>query len=114
MLKGNVNKIRFNDFSEYDSEKCRNGGRYGFWTQYDRIEGEVFEVTYGTTADFAYCPCCGSFGDHYAANEDQDIYDSGFTCGRIETISETEMAELIANFVETEDKYIEYPQPEVY
>lgn len=27
---GNVKRVRFNDFSEYDSEKCSDGGSYGF------------------------------------------------------------------------------------
>ena len=34
----NVKKVRFNDFSEYDSEKCNDGGSYGFWTDYSRLE----------------------------------------------------------------------------
>lgn len=29
-LKG-IEKVRVNDFSEYDSEKSSNGGKYGFW-----------------------------------------------------------------------------------
>lgn len=28
-LKG-IEKVRVNDFSEYDSEKSSNGGKYGF------------------------------------------------------------------------------------
>ena len=36
-LKG-IEKVRVNDFSEYDSEKSSNGGKYGFWTDYTRLE----------------------------------------------------------------------------
>lgn len=35
-----IQRVRFNDFSEYESEKSANGGAYGF------------------------CPVCGSFDDH--------------------------------------------------
>ena len=27
-----IQRVRFNDFSEYESEKSANGGAYGFWT----------------------------------------------------------------------------------
>ena len=29
----NITRVRFNDYTEYDSEKCNNGGCYGFWGQ---------------------------------------------------------------------------------
>lgn len=54
-----VDRVRFNDFSQYDSEKCNNGGCYGFWTNYDRLDNGTWKVSYGTTADFDYCPVCG-------------------------------------------------------
>ena len=102
-----INRVRFYDYTEYESEKSNNGGCYGFWTNYNRLENGLFEVSYGTTADFEYCPVCGSFNDHYAS-EDDDIYESGYTCGEFETITETELLELINNFENTDDKYIEY------
>ena len=101
-----INKVRFCDYTEYNSEKCNNGGCYGFWTDYNRLENGNFEISYGTTADFEYCPVCGSFNNHYAS--DDDIYESGYTCGEFETVTETELLELINNFEETEDCYIEY------
>lgn len=33
-----IQRVRFNDFSEYESEKSANGGAYGFWTDYTRLE----------------------------------------------------------------------------
>lgn len=101
-----INGVKFCNYSEYDHNKCNNGGCYGFWTQYDRTECGLFEVSYHTTADFEYCPCCGSFNNH-CASEDNDIYESGYTCGEFETVTETELLELINNFEETEDCYIE-------
>ena len=102
-----INRVRFNDYTEYESWKSNNGGCYGFWTNYNRLENGLFEVSYGTTADFDYCPCCGNFNNHYAS-EDDDIYESGYTCGEFETVTEAELLELINNFEETDDEYIEY------
>lgn len=28
-----IKKVRFNDFSDYESGKCNNGGKYGYWTR---------------------------------------------------------------------------------
>lgn len=70
--------MTFNNFSEYDSEKCNNGGCYGFWTDYNQIENHNWQVSYGTTADFEYCPCCGSHYDY-----DLDCY----SCGDFEIVT---------------------------
>ena len=101
-----IKKVRFNDFSEYESGKSNNGGCYGFWTDYNRLENGLFEVSYGTTADFSYCPVCGSFNDHYEG--DDSCYESGYSCGEFETVTESELLNLINDFEETEDCYIEY------
>lgn len=42
-----IQRVRFNDFSEYESEKSANGGAYGFWTDYTRQEDGRWEVSYG-------------------------------------------------------------------
>lgn len=98
-----IKRVRFNDFSEYESGKSNNGGCYGFWTDYNRLENGLFEVSYGTTADFSYCPVCGSFNDHYVGDDEIE-----YSCGDFETISESELLKLINDFEETEDCYIEY------
>ena len=99
----NITKVRFNDYTEYDSEKCNNGGCYGFWTDYTRLESGNWEVSYGTTADFEFCPVCGSFGSH----EDFET-ESGYSCGDFEVISEKELLNRIDKFEETEEKYIDF------
>ena len=101
-----VNRVRFCDYSNYDSEKCNNGGCYGFWTDYNRLENEKWEVSYGTTADFEYCPVCGSFNEHYEG--DECCYESGYSCGEFETVTENELLKLINGFTETDNQYIEY------
>lgn len=98
----NVKKVRFNDFSEYDSEKCNDGGSYGFWTDYSRLENGNWEISYGTTADMDFCSCCGSFGDHYDYDEEE------YSCGDFETITTDELLERINSFEEKDGEYIEF------
>lgn len=40
-----IQRVRFNDFSEYESEKSANGGSYGFWTDYTRLENGRWEAS---------------------------------------------------------------------
>lgn len=101
-----IKRVRFCDYTEYNPEKCNNGGCYGFWTDYIRLENGNWEVSYGTTADFDYCPCCGSFNDHYEG--DDCCYESGYSCGEYNTVTESELLECINDFDETDDEYIEY------
>lgn len=44
-LKG-INKVRFCDYTQYEAEKSCNGGCYGFWTDYTRLEDGNWEVSY--------------------------------------------------------------------
>lgn len=101
-----IKRVRFCDYTEYDPEKCNNGGCYGFWIDYIRLENGNWEVSYGTTADFDYCPCCGSFNDHYEGDDCR--YESGYSCGEYNTVTESELLECINDFDETDDEYIEY------
>lgn len=101
----NVKRVRLNDYSEYESGKSNNGGCYGFWTDYNRVENG-WEVSYGTTADFPYCPCCGSFNEHY------DYEEEGYICGDFEVVSAEELERIIKSFEEEhsedDDYSIEY------
>lgn len=100
-----IQRVRFCDYTEYQSEKSNNGGCYGFWTDYNRLENGKWEVSYGTTADFAYCPVCGNFDEHYEGDDDC-CYDSGYSCGEFHTVTESELLKLIEEFTETDDEYI--------
>ena len=86
-------KVTINDFSDYEQEKSHDGGRYGFWTNFNRV-GKNWEVTYGTTADFDFCPYCGNWGDSCGCDEPQ-------------IISSLELLIELSSFRETEDKFIE-------
>lgn len=105
MINENIkkfSKIRFTDLSDYDSEKANDGGCYGFWTDYTKIDNDKWEVSHGTTADMDFCPCCGSFEDHY------DYEKESYSCGDFETITTDELVNLINNFQETETEYIDF------
>lgn len=56
---GKCSHVSLSDYSEYESERCCNGGAYGFSTNYDRLEDGSWMCTEHTTADF--CPYCRSW-----------------------------------------------------
>ena len=102
-----IKSVRFDNYTKYDSEKCNDGGCYGFfWTNYTRLDDGRWKVSYGTTADIKYCPCCGVFRDHYEG--DDSCYESGYSCGEFETVTDEELLNIINSFEETEDEYIEF------
>lgn len=87
--------VYLNDFMEYDDRLCNNGGRYGFWKKYTFLGNGNWKVSYGTTAEFDYCPVCGQFNDHY----DEDSWcKSNYSCGEYTIISTKELEEKIASF----------------
>ena len=56
-----IDYIKIVDDSRYVSGKSHNGGGYRFTETYRRNDDGTYSVTYGTSADFAYCPFCGNF-----------------------------------------------------
>lgn len=101
-----IKKVIFFDDTEYVYEKSNDGGCYSFWEEYYNIGGGKWQLRCGTSADFEYCPVCGSFENHY--NYDNEKYN----CGDFEVITESELLKRINNFEETEKKYIKYIYPE--
>lgn len=101
-----IKRVIFNDYSDYQDTTCHTGGNYGFWTNYDRLDNDKWKATYETTAGFSYCPCCGSFDDHYEG--DEAIYNSGYSCGEFDVVTESELLKRINEFEETDDEYIVY------
>lgn len=67
-------KIEISDYRNYDENTCRNGGNYAFYTTYVECANGKFRVEYGTSADFEYCPCCGTFingnWNHWCNNQE--------------------------------------------
>ena len=101
----NIKRVRFNDYSNYDPEKCHDGGAYGFWTNFYRTEAnsDTWEAEYHTTADFGFCPCCGRFdeNDHWDGGEAG--YNSGYSCGEFATFTTDELLKKINNPEAEED-----------
>lgn len=54
-------KVKIVDRTHFVSETSHNGGDYSFTATYHQIADDKFEVSYSTSADFDYCPLCGSF-----------------------------------------------------
>ena len=54
-------KIIITDNSNYKSETCNNGGDYSFTVTYQQIANNKFAVLHSTSAEYPYCPFCGSF-----------------------------------------------------
>ena len=81
-MKEKVITIELEDLSNYDPEKCRDGGCYSFITKFMRWGfEEKWMVRYGTSADMEFCPICGSFGKHW----DDEIEE--YSCGGDEKIT---------------------------
>lgn len=71
-------KIIITDNSNYKSETCNNGGDYSFSVIYRQISDDKFEVLHSTSAEYPYCPFCGSFyqGSCPCGMEGPDVVDS--------------------------------------
>lgn len=97
-----IQRVRMNDFTEYDYDRCYNGGCYGFWTEYTRMEDGKWRENYGTTSDLEFCPVCGVFGNHWDDEEEK------YECGDFNYITDEKLLLLINGFIETEDEYLEF------
>ena len=100
-----VREITMWDRTNYDPDNCNDGGHYGFWTTFRRLSEGKWEVSYGTTADLPFCPCCGQFEEHY------DPYDSDsqYSCGDFEVLTDEEVFKRLDSFQASDDdpdKYI--------
>jgi hypothetical protein len=53
-------EVVISDHSNYDPDRCNNGGAYSFHVHFVK-EGGSWKVRYSTSADFEYCDITGSF-----------------------------------------------------
>ena len=58
-----VKKVTVVNWTDYDPNLCCNGGKYLYETIYRRRNDGKWDILYGTSADFEFCPYCGMFGD---------------------------------------------------
>lgn len=77
-----IKKVVVTDWSDYDPDLCNNGGRYAYYTEYAKQDDGLWAVSYDTSSDLEFCPCCGRFG----CDE----------CDEYERISTSEMLERLA------------------
>lgn len=96
------NKIVVLDFRDYEEDKSSNGGRYAYYIHFDKIADNRFTVSYYTSADFCYCPYCGSFVSNYQYEE------HAYNCDE-KILSCEEMAQIINNnYANKAGVYIEF------
>ena len=95
-----IEGITLNDYSEYDPDRCHDGGCYGFWETYIQTETCSWVKTYGTTAslDIDYCPCCGCFYNTAKCNQCD---------GTFEHVTINELIKIIENFDLDDEHYID-------
>lgn len=96
-----ANVVTIEDLSEYDPERCNNGGCYSFWTKYVREKNNQFRVEYGTSADFPYCPVCGSFNEHYDWDEGE------YVCGDFSRVSALYLHKNMVRASRCPDRFVE-------
>jgi len=53
--------VKIVDRTQFAADKCNNGGSYSFTTTYRQIAANKFAVLHSTSAEYPYCPFCGSF-----------------------------------------------------
>lgn len=95
-----IDSIRLSDYSEYDADKCHDGGYYGFWETYTQTEACSWVKSYGSTAslDFDYCPCCGCFYSTEECNQCDGTY---------EYVSINELIKILDDFNLDDDHFID-------
>ena len=53
--------VKIVDRTHFVVDTCNNGGDYSYTVTYRQIADDKFEVWHSTSAEFDYCPLCGSF-----------------------------------------------------
>jgi hypothetical protein len=88
--KGRISVI---DDSNFEPGMCNNGGHYRFIEEWEKLENGKWEVQHWTSAEFAYCHGCGTFGDHRQWDEEDNEY--YLICGPPRQISQGALIEYL-------------------
>lgn len=104
-------EVCLQNWSQYVEGKSSNGGGYYFGKRYiyDKSKNRWLKQ-YETSADMAFCPVCGRFGDHEEYDEETGEF-LGYTCGEEERyIHSKVLANSVARFmlghIDDEDYYV--------
>ena len=94
-------RVTITDYTHFEADKCVNGGSYSFTTAYRQIANNKFAVLHSTSAEYPYCPFCGSFyrdicpcGMKGPDIVDSETVDKEITCAR-ERLARGEELEII-------------------
>ncbi len=61
MTKQKIKEATISDDTQYDPNRCNNGGAYGFAVRYCYVGPDAYHAFHMTTAEFEFCSYCGSF-----------------------------------------------------
>ena len=94
-------KVKIVDRTQFEADSCCNGGNYSFTVTYQQIAANKFAVLHSTSAEYPYCPFCGSFyrdicpcGMKGPDIVDSETVDKEITCAR-ERLARGEELEII-------------------
>lgn len=106
-----ANKVVITDYSNYEPSKSRNGGCYLFTTIFTRVSGEMWQISYGTSAEFEYCPVQGIFRqckNCWNLVYEGEFWDSPTHCGLdYQVVSTREVLKAISEADVSEDYEVE-------
>jgi hypothetical protein len=104
MLEG-VRRVIIGDYTNYVPELSCNGGRYAYYTIFERVGEDEWTVKYETTAEFSYCSIDGQFQDCTLCSD----YDPEEGCRREPTVVDTSyVLEIIREYEHDPEHEIKY------
>ena len=68
-------KVIIADYKDFVEGMSNDGGGYIYYTHYVKLDKDLWQVRHSTSADFDYCPCCGTFGCTECDPDDFRDYD---------------------------------------
>lgn len=102
----NIQCVKINDLTNYDSNKCFNGGCYAFTVEYNREKpGDKFIIEYNTSSEFDYCNIYGSFQECRKCAEYNK--ETNYCFADYLTVTEEQLKEIIEVAKKQEEVYIE-------
>ncbi len=99
MKMESIDYVKVTDRANYVPGKSSTGGCYLFTQTYRKVE-EGYEVEYGTSAEFDYCPINGTFQSCNSCSDrcsDENLLERHGCLAEREIISSEELEKIISN-----------------